>query len=83
MEDKSGNPKIDTISTYQCECELCCWKRDIKKAATPVNPRLAMMSTIDGLLTSIHASNRGILISTIQRNLFLDRWAFVPLAGGS
>ena len=67
MADKIEKPKIDTISTYQCECELCCWKRDIKKAATPVNPRLAMMSTIDGLLSSIHASNRKIVLSKIQR----------------
>ena len=65
MADKIEKPKIDTISTY--ECELCCWKRDIKKAATPVNPRLAMISTIDGLLSSIHASNRKIVLSKIQR----------------
>lgn len=67
MADKIEKPKIDTIPLYECKCEIYSLKRELNKPRVPVNPRLAMISTIDGLLTNIHASNREIVLSKIQR----------------
>lgn len=54
------------IHLYDCGCRACFLKRDINGTTPLNNPRLAMMSTIDGLLDGINESKKKIAASKIH-----------------
>ena len=49
------------IHICECGCKTCFWKRQFLGTTPQNNPRLAMMSTIDGLLDGINDTNRKIV----------------------
>jgi hypothetical protein len=51
------------IHLYDCGCQPCFLKRDMNGTTSLNNPRLAMMSTIDGLLDGINESKKKIAAS--------------------
>jgi hypothetical protein len=54
------------IHLYDCGCQPCFLKRDMNGITPLNNPRLAMISTIDGLLDGINESKKKITASRIH-----------------
>jgi hypothetical protein len=54
------------VHLYNCGCRPCFFKRHISGTTPLNNPRLAMMSTIDGLLDGINESKKKIATTRIH-----------------